>query len=215
MLGAECLSQTDFMKLSSSMYLQREVDQRPEKGPNRTQRKRNRLLQLNKTHLQEVWGCRVCGSTEGWSTTHVHRHDKTNKSLFVVLQCLQGNIWGLTGEGGRLNCWKSTTFIGEEVVTVKKGLPGVWKIHSTLQVTLCCAHNTCCKHRDKPWFSWHPAAAEHGQNEQKQNKCMVKTERQSMMQQRRMINTKQSEISNERQPVQLSVHTHITPTDKM
>lgn len=98
---------------------------------------------------------------------------------------------------------------------MKKGLPGVWKIHGTLQVTLCCAHNTCCKHRDKPWFSWHPAAAEHGQNEQKQNKCMVKTEHQSMMQQRWMINTKQPEISNERQPVQLSVHTHITPTDKM
>lgn len=75
-----------------------------------------------------------------------------------------------------------------------KGLPGEsLKVHGTLKVTLCCAHNTRCKHSDKPWFSWHPAAAEHGQNEQK-NKCMVKTERQSMMQHRRMINTIQPEI---------------------
>lgn len=47
-----------------------------------------------------------------------------------------------------------------------KGTARCLKIHGT-QVTLCCAHNVCCKHRDKPWFSGHPAAAEHGQNEQK------------------------------------------------
>ncbi|MED6270993.1 hypothetical protein CHARACLAT_015892 [Characodon lateralis] len=67
------------------------------------------------------------------------------------------------------------------------------KIHSTRKVTLCCAHSTRCKHRDKPWFSWHPAAAEHEQNEQK-NRCVVKTERQSLMQQKRMIKTKQTNL---------------------
>lgn len=67
-----------------------------------------------------------------------------------------------------------------------KGLPGV--IHGT-QVTLCCAHKVCCKHRDKPWFSWHPAAAEHGQNEQKKQMC-GETQCQRVMQQKRMTNAK-------------------------
>lgn len=88
-----------------------------------------------------------------------------------------------------------------------KGTARCLEKHST-QVTLCCAHGMCCKHRDKPWFSWHPAAAEHGQNEQK-NKRMVKTGRQSMSQQKRMVNTNQPHSQNEIRPsqfVQLSVH---------
>lgn len=79
-----------------------------------------------------------------------------------------------------------------------KGTARCLEKHST-QVTLCCAHGMCCKHRDKPWFSWRPAAAEHGQNEQK-NKRMVKTGRQSMSQQKRMVNTNQPHSQNEIQP---------------
>lgn len=76
MLGADCLSLTDFMKLSSIMYLQRDVDPHPEKGPKGLRGKEtDSYFTDNKTHLQQVWGCRVCGSTEGWSTKHVHRHD--------------------------------------------------------------------------------------------------------------------------------------------
>lgn len=98
-------------------------------------------------------------------------------------------------------------FIRERRLYGAKGLSGVWKYTPHWKVTLCCARNKWCKHRDKPWFSWHPAAAEHGQNEQK-NKCMVKTERQSMMQKRRMINTNQPEfkLTAINQSVQLSVY---------
>lgn len=93
-----------------------------------------------------------------------------------------------------------TGFTGEEVVRCK-GIARCLQIHATLKVTLCCAHKLWCKHRDKPWFSWHPAAADHWQNEQK-NKCMVKRECQSMLQQRRMINTNQPEFKMRATPLQ-------------
>lgn len=51
-----------------------------------------------------------------------------------------------------------------------KGIARFLQVHITLKVTLCCARHIWCKHRDKPLFSWHPASAQHGQNEQKKNK---------------------------------------------
>lgn len=93
----------------------------------------------------------------------------TNHS--IVQGCLTGKIRKLSGKerrerGVEFALRRSRGYKGA------KGRPGVWK--NTAHRWLYVVHTAlCCKHRDKPWFSWRPAAAEHGQNEQK-NKRMVK-----------------------------------------